>query len=101
MNTQLAQSESTTKKRRALFWFVAACAIASVALLFGLTVVTMEQQSVIPAAWHQPLNPQELSYANRVIAVLKRSAYFPKVAKYHIGPGAPPQKQINAWERNM
>jgi len=74
---------------------------AALLLPFGFSLATSGQQFVIPPEWHQPLNQQELAFANRVTVALERSADFPKVAKYRIGPGAPPAKQINAWEQNM
>ena len=74
---------------------------AALLLPFGFTLATSGQRFVIPPEWHQPLNQQELAFADRVTVALKRSADFPKIAKYRIGPGAPRAKQINAWERNM
>ena len=74
---------------------------AALLLPFGFTLATNGQQFVIPPEWHQALNQQELALASRVTDALERSADFPKVAKYRIGPGAPRKKQINAWERHM
>jgi len=73
---------------------------AALLLPFGVTLATSGQQFVIPPEWHQALNQQELAFVSRVTVALERSADFPKVAKYRIGPGAPPAKQINAWEQN-
>ncbi len=73
---------------------------AALLLPFGFTLATSGQQFVIPPEWHQALNSQELALASGVTVALERSADFPKVAKYRIGPGAPPAKQINAWEQN-
>jgi|SRR6267142_442312 len=65
------------------------------------TINAQTVPDMIPAAWHQPLSQQEIALTSRVIAALKRAPNYPRVTKYQPLLGAPPQKQLNAWEQDM
>lgn len=74
--------------------------VASFAVVENMSPRGASSQAV-PAEWHQPLTQQEIAFANEVIAALKSAPDFPRITKYHMEPGWPLEKQINAYEQNM
>jgi hypothetical protein len=66
--------------------------------ILAVTPCTFAQD--MPAAWHLPLTSQEVQFAGQVMGRLMRAPDFPKLKGWHVNPGSPPERQINAFEQS-